>query len=76
MWLLRDLLLPVLWLQSWLGNGLSWRGNDMSVAGPGSSTLSEWLRRAWLGTLRAGRALSMMHGPVGVLPPAGGPGPR
>ncbi|MET0651704.1 MAG: ceramide glucosyltransferase [Hyphomicrobiaceae bacterium] len=46
MWLLRDVLLPVLWLQSWLGNGLSWRGNDMSVAGPGSSTLSDWLRRA------------------------------
>jgi ceramide glucosyltransferase len=46
LWLLRDLLLPVLWLQSWLGNGLSWRGNDMSVAGPGSSTLSDWLRRA------------------------------
>jgi ceramide glucosyltransferase len=46
LWLLRDLLLPVLWLQSWLGNGLSWRGNDMSVAGPGSTTLSDWLRRA------------------------------
>jgi ceramide glucosyltransferase len=46
LWLLRDIMLPVLWLQSWLGNGLSWRGNDMSVAGHGSSTLSDWLRRA------------------------------
>ena len=32
LWLLRDLLLPALWVQSWLGNGLSWRGNAMSVA--------------------------------------------
>jgi ceramide glucosyltransferase len=46
LWLLRDLLLPVLWAQSWLGNELSWRGNDMSVAGHGSTTLSDWLRRA------------------------------
>jgi ceramide glucosyltransferase len=46
LWLLRDLLLPVLWLQSWLGNGLSWRGNDMSVAGHGTNGLTAWLRRA------------------------------
>jgi ceramide glucosyltransferase len=46
LWLLRELLLPVLWAQSWLGNDLSWRGNDMSVAGHGSTTLSDWLRRA------------------------------
>jgi ceramide glucosyltransferase len=46
LWLLRDLLLPVLWVQSWLGNALSWRGNAMSVAGPGSNALTDWLRRA------------------------------
>jgi ceramide glucosyltransferase len=46
LWLLRDVLLPVLWLQSWLGNGLSWRGNDMSVAGHGTNGLTAWLRRA------------------------------
>ena len=33
-------------LQSWLGNGLSWRGNAMRVAGPGSTALTDWLRRA------------------------------
>ena len=31
-WMLRDLLLPVLWLQGWAGNKFVWRGNDMSVA--------------------------------------------
>ena len=45
LWLLRDALLPVLWAQSWLGNGLSWRGNDMSVAGA-TTGWSGWLRRA------------------------------
>ena len=32
MWLLREALLPLLWLQAWFGNTLSWRGNDMTVA--------------------------------------------
>lgn len=45
MWLLRDLALPVLWAQSWFGNGLNWRGNEMSVAGHGNG-LTDWLRRA------------------------------
>jgi len=31
-WLVRDLLLPVLWLEGWAGNKFVWRGNDMSVA--------------------------------------------
>ena len=31
-WMLRDLLLPLLWLQGWAGNKFVWRGNDMSVA--------------------------------------------
>jgi ceramide glucosyltransferase len=31
-WLLRDLLIPVLWVTSWLGNDFIWRGNPMRVA--------------------------------------------
>lgn len=31
-WLLRDALLPVLWVEGWLGDTFVWRGNDMSVA--------------------------------------------
>lgn len=32
-WIVRDLTLPVLWLQAWAGNSFNWRGNDMRVAG-------------------------------------------
>ncbi|WP_414464125.1 ceramide glucosyltransferase [Hyphomicrobium sp. DY-1] len=31
-WLLRDALLPVLWVEGWVGDTFVWRGNDMSVA--------------------------------------------
>ncbi|MFT3732393.1 MAG: ceramide glucosyltransferase [Hyphomicrobium sp.] len=31
-WMLRDFLLPVLWVEGWVGNTFVWRGNDMSVA--------------------------------------------
>lgn len=31
-WIIRDLMLPVLWAQAWLGKTFSWRGNDMSLA--------------------------------------------
>jgi ceramide glucosyltransferase len=30
LWLLRELLLPVLIVQSWLGKSLSWRGTQMT----------------------------------------------
>jgi ceramide glucosyltransferase len=33
-WMLRDLLLPVLWIQAWLGSTFVWRGNHMQVARP------------------------------------------
>jgi hypothetical protein len=33
-WVLRDLLLPVLWIQAWLGSTFAWRGNHMHVARP------------------------------------------
>jgi ceramide glucosyltransferase len=32
LWLLRELLLPVLLVQAWLGKSLSWRGNAMTSA--------------------------------------------
>jgi ceramide glucosyltransferase len=31
-WLLRDILIPVLWATSWVGNGFVWRGNAMQLA--------------------------------------------
>ena len=36
-WLLRDLLLPVLWSASWLGNGFVWRGTSMRALNRGSA---------------------------------------
>ena len=41
MCLLRELLLPTLWMQAWFGKSLSWRGNDMTVARD-----TEWMVRA------------------------------
>lgn len=32
LWMLRDLLLPVLWCASWAGNGFVWRGNAIQIA--------------------------------------------
>ncbi|MGZ5824369.1 MAG: glycosyltransferase [Hyphomicrobium sp.] len=31
-WVTRDLMLPVLWAQAWIGNTVSWRGNEMKLA--------------------------------------------
>lgn len=33
-WMVRDLLLPIVWLKGWIGDGFTWRGNDMTVAEP------------------------------------------
>lgn len=33
-WILRDLMLPVLWIFAWLGNGFTWRGHEMSAKNP------------------------------------------
>jgi len=30
-WILRDLLLPVLWILGWLGTGVTWRGHHIST---------------------------------------------
>jgi ceramide glucosyltransferase len=32
LWMLRDALLPVLWIAAWIGNDFEWRGNAMTVA--------------------------------------------
>ena len=31
-WMVRDMLLPIMWAQAWLSNSFSWRGNDMRLA--------------------------------------------
>jgi ceramide glucosyltransferase len=31
-WVTRDLMLPLLWAQAWIGNTVSWRGNEMKLA--------------------------------------------
>ena len=31
-WIVRDLLLPWLWIQGWLGDQFEWRGNPMTVS--------------------------------------------
>jgi ceramide glucosyltransferase len=31
-WMLRDALLPALWISAWIGDEFEWRGNPMSVA--------------------------------------------
>jgi len=31
-WVTRDLMLPALWAQAWIGNTVSWRGNEMKLA--------------------------------------------
>jgi len=31
-WIARDVMLPLLWVQAWLGNSFNWRGNDMHLA--------------------------------------------
>jgi ceramide glucosyltransferase len=34
-WMLRDALLPVLWVAAWLGNDFEWRGHAMTIADQG-----------------------------------------
>lgn len=47
-WLVRDLLLPLLWCAAWLGNGFTWRGNSMTATPPhqnGASVPAEQFSR-------------------------------
>ncbi len=32
-WIIRDVLLPPLWIASWMGNSFDWRGNSMTISG-------------------------------------------
>jgi ceramide glucosyltransferase len=29
--LVRDVMLPALWMQAWLGSGFTWRGNEIAA---------------------------------------------
>lgn len=31
-WLARDVLIPLVWTRGWLGDGFTWRGNEMNVS--------------------------------------------
>jgi ceramide glucosyltransferase len=30
-WLLRDAMLPLVWMHAWLSEGYAWRGNEIST---------------------------------------------
>lgn len=53
-WMLRDALLPVLWLEGWAGNTFVWRGNDMSVAKSQPCRQRRWARGRKLVMTRQG----------------------
>ena len=38
-WVLRDLLLPALWVAAWTGNSFTWRGNAMDIGEGRQSTI-------------------------------------
>jgi ceramide glucosyltransferase len=61
-WMLRDLLLPVLWVKAWLGSSFEWRGNHMRVEAP-LPRASERSERRCSGQDRASakRALSSLR---------------
>jgi ceramide glucosyltransferase len=39
-WLVRDALIPVIWLRAYTAGGYEWRGNRISIAGAGTAALS------------------------------------
>jgi ceramide glucosyltransferase len=45
-WLVRDCLLPFLWIAAWVGNGFVWRGNAMQVGSDGDGILAGLNARA------------------------------
>jgi ceramide glucosyltransferase len=38
-WIVRDLLIPVLWVSAWAGNSFVWRGNPMATKRKAASDL-------------------------------------
>jgi ceramide glucosyltransferase len=43
-WAARDLMLPVLWVNAWLGNGFTWRGNEMHLSAGDNPDLEQGVR--------------------------------
>jgi len=39
-WLLRDLLIPLLWVRAFTAGGYEWRGNRIAIAGTGDAAMS------------------------------------
>jgi len=39
-WLVRDVLIPLIWLRAYTAGGYEWRGNRISIAGPGTAAMS------------------------------------
>ena len=39
-WLVRDVLIPLIWLRAYTAGGYEWRGNRISIAGPGTAAMN------------------------------------
>jgi ceramide glucosyltransferase len=39
-WLVRDVLIPFVWLSAYWASGYEWRGNRISIAGPGAAAMN------------------------------------
>jgi ceramide glucosyltransferase len=39
-WLVRDALIPFVWLSAYWASGYEWRGNRISIAGPGAAAMN------------------------------------
>jgi len=39
-WLVRDLLIPLIWVRAYTAGGYEWRGNRISIAGPGAAAMN------------------------------------
>jgi ceramide glucosyltransferase len=39
-WLVRDLLIPLIWVRAYTASGYEWRGNRISIAGPGAAAMN------------------------------------
>jgi ceramide glucosyltransferase len=39
-WLVRDLLIPLIWLRAYRAGGYEWRGNRISIAGAGAAAIN------------------------------------
>jgi ceramide glucosyltransferase len=46
LWFARDVLLPLLWIEGWRDESLSWRGNAMSIARDSPNPKQDLIRRS------------------------------